>query len=36
MHGIRRYPVGILAKLPLITALSTFKQSMMSRVKQDD
>ena len=28
--------IGILAKLPLITAPSTFKQSLMSRIKQDD
>ena len=28
--------IGILAKLPLVTAPSTFKQSLMSRIKQDD
>ncbi len=28
--------IGILAKLPLITAPSSFKQSIMARIKQDD
>jgi len=28
--------IGILAKLPLITAPSAFKQSLMSRIKQED
>ena len=28
--------IGILSKLPLITAPSAFKQSLMARIKQDD